>query len=100
MLGIQFDVLFEDDLYFKISRHAIEMAEKLREILLRKGYRLFLDSPTNQQFVIVDNDTLASWQGKLAVSFWEKYDEAHTVVRFATSWSTTDEDLAALEELL
>ena len=100
LLGIQFDVLFEDDLYFKISRHAIEMAEKLREILLRKGYHLFLDSPTNQQFVIVDNDTLASWQGKLAVSFWEKYDETHTVVRFATSWSTTDEDRAALEELL
>jgi threonine aldolase len=100
LLGIQFDVLFEDDLYFKISRHAIEMAEKLREMLTRKGYRLFLDSPTNQQFVIVDNDTLASWKDQLAVSFWEKYDETHTVVRFATSWSTTKEDLAALEKIL
>ena len=100
LLGIQFDVLFEDDLYFKISRHAIEMAEKLRALLTRKGYRLFLDSPTNQQFVIVDNETLASWKDKLAVSFWEKYDESHTVVRFATSWSTTEEDLEKLEALL
>ena len=100
LLGIQFDALFEDGLYFEISRHAIDMAEKLREILMRKGYPLFLDSPTNQQFVIVDNDTLASWQGKLGVSFWEKYDETHTVVRFATSWSTTEEDLAALENIL
>ena len=100
LLGIQFDVLFTDDLYFRISRHAIDMAERLKEILTRKGYRFFLDSPTNQQFVIVDNDTLASWQGRLAVSFWEKYDDTHTVVRFATSWSTTQEDLKKLEKLL
>lgn len=100
LLGVQFDALFEDDLYFKISRHAIDMAEKLREILVRKGYRLFLDSPTNQQFVIVEDDVLASWKDRLAVSFWEKYDEGHTVVRFATSWSTTEEDLAALDEVL
>jgi len=100
LLGLQFEALFEGGLYFEISRHAILMAEKLKEILARKGYRFFLDSPTNQQFVIVRDEVLASWQGKLAVSFWEKYDESHTVVRFATSWSTTEEQLAALEEIL
>ena len=100
LTGIQFEVLFRDGLYFEISRHAIRMAEKLKALLLRKGYRLFLDSPTNQQFVIVPNEVLASWQDKLAVSFWEKYDEDHTVVRFATSWSTTEEQLAALEAIL
>lgn len=100
LLGLQFEVLFEDGLYFEISRHAILMAEKLKEMLARKGYRFFLDSPTNQQFVIVEDSVLASWQGRVGVSFWEKYDESHTVVRFATSWSTTEEDLAALEALL
>ena len=100
LLGLQFEALFEKGLYFEISRHAILMAEQLKALLARKGYRFFLDSPTNQQFVIVPNEVLASWQGKIGVSFWEKYDEAHTVVRFATSWSTTEEQLAELERLL
>ena len=100
LLGAQFEALFENGLYFEISRHAILMAEKLKEILTRKGYRFFLDSPTNQQFVIVEDEVLSSWQGKLGVSFWEKYDDTHTVVRFATSWSTTEEQLAELESML
>lgn len=100
LLGVQFDALFEDELYFRISRHAIDLAMQLRELLLTHGYRLFLESPTNQQFVIVDDATLAAWEGKLAVSYWEKYDETHTVVRFATSWSTTAEQLAELERML
>lgn len=100
LLGVQFDALFEDELYFRISRHAIDLAMQMRELLLTHGYRLFLESPTNQQFVIVDDATLAAWEGKLAVSYWEKYDETHTVVRFATSWSTTAEQLAELERML
>jgi len=100
LLGVQFDALFEDGLYFEISRHAIDRAEQLKSILRRRGMRFFLESPTNQQFVIVENSTLTAWQGKLAVSFWEKYDETHSVVRFATSWSTTEEQLAELEKML
>ena len=100
LLGVQFEALFEDGLYFEISRHAILMAEKLKAMLRDKGYEFFIDSPTNQVFPIVDNEILKSWEGRLAVSFWEKYDEGRTVVRFATSWSTGDEDLAALEEII
>ena len=100
LLGVQFEALFEDGLYFEISRHAILMAEKLKAMLRDKGYEFFIDSPTNQVFPIVDNEILKSWEGRLAVSFWEKYDERRTVVRFATSWSTGDEDLAALEEII
>ncbi len=100
LIGVQFDTLFTDNLYFDISRHAIDMAEELKEILKEKGCQFFIDSPTNQQFVIMEDAKLNELKGKLAVSFWEKYDEAHTVVRFATSWSTKPEDLEKLRELL
>lgn len=100
LLGVQFDALFTDDLYFEISRHAIDMAEKLKQMFVNKGYRFFIDSPTNQQFVILENEQLAKLKKDVAVSYWEPYDESHTVVRFTTSWSTTEEDLAALDKLL
>ncbi|MCR4617888.1 MAG: aminotransferase class V-fold PLP-dependent enzyme [Lachnospiraceae bacterium] len=100
LLGVQFDTLFTDDLYFKISAHAIDMAEKLKKMLESKGMKFFIDSPTNQQFVILENNQMAKIREKVSFSFWEKYDENHTVVRFATSWSTTDEDLKVLEDAL
>ncbi len=100
LCGVQFDALFSDDLYFRISRHAIEMAEKLKEILREKGYSFFLTSPTNQQFVILENERMEMLAERVMFSFWEKVDENHTVVRFATSWSTTEADLAALREIL
>jgi len=100
LLGVQFDELFTDELYFRISRHAIDCARKLKEILREKGCNFYLESPTNQQFLILENQKLAELQKEVAVSFWEKYDETHTVVRLATSWSTTEEDLERLRELL
>ena len=100
LLGIQFDTLFTDDLYFKLGRHAIDAAEKLKAMFKEKGYRFFINSPTNQQFIILDNQTLNRLEKSVRFSFWEKYDENHTVVRFATSWATTDEALCALEKLL
>ena len=100
LLGVQFDTLFTDDLYFEISRHAIEMTEKMKELFRAKNYRFFIDSPTNQQFVILDNDKMEKLKEQVKFCFWEKYDETHTVVRFACSWSTTQDNLDALERLL
>ena len=100
VLGVQFDALFTDDLYMKISRHAILMAEKLKEVLSEAGIPFFKDSPTNQQFVILENEMMERISSKVGFSFWEKYDEGHTVVRFATSWATTDEQIEALREIL
>ena len=100
LLGVQFDTLFTDDLYFRISRHAIDMAEKMKEIFQKNGLRFYLDSPTNQQFLILENKQMEALGRQVAFSFWEKLDENHTVVRFATGWSTTETDLAALEEAL
>ena len=97
LLGVQFDALFTDDLYFRIGRHAIDMAERMKKIFRACGLTLYLESPTNQQFVILENERMQAMREQIAFSFWEKYDETHTVVRFATGWSTTEEDLAALE---
>ncbi|HFI0148983.1 TPA: low specificity L-threonine aldolase [Streptococcus suis] len=99
--GVQFDCLFTDDLYLELGRHAIAMAEQLKEILQEKGYRFYLKSPTNQQFVIVKNEELARLtEAGIAYGFWEKYDDSHSVIRFATSWSTSQEDLDELRKIL
>lgn len=100
LLGIQFDTLFEDGLYFEISRHAIEMAELLKKGFAERGYRFFMESPTNQQFIILENSEMERLKEQVVFSFWEKYDDAHTVVRFATSWATRREDIETLMGLL
>ena len=100
LLGVQFDTLFTDNLYFNISRHAIEMAERLKEVLREKGCTFYLESPTNQQFIVLENEKLKELEGKIGYSFWERTDDTHTVIRLATSWSTRPEDIEALKELL
>ncbi len=100
LLGIQFDTLFTDNLYFDISKNAIEAAEELKSIFREKGYRFFIDSPTNQQFVILENAKIKELKEKVGFSLWQKFDESHTVVRFATSWATTAENLAYLKSIL
>lgn len=100
LLGVQFDTLFTDNLYFEISKHAIEMAEKLKKAFKEKGYQFLIDSPTNQIFVILNNEKKKELEKEARFGFWEKYDETHTVVRIATSWGTTEEELNALIELI
>lgn len=100
LLGLQFDTLFTDNLYFEISKNAIDMAGLLRKGLLEKGCRLFIDSPTNQQFIIMDNDHLKDFSKHVRYGFWEKYDENNTVIRLATDWATTVDDISALMKYL
>ena len=100
VLGVQFDTLFTDGLYFDISRNAIDMAKKLKELFVSHGYEMFVESPTNQQFVIVENKKLEELSKKVGFDFWEKLDGERSVVRFATSWATTDEDIDALEKII
>ena len=100
LLGVQFDALFSDNLYFEISKHAIKMAEKLKSVLKEKGYRFFLETPTNQQFIILENNKMNELRKNISFCFWEKYDENHSVVRFATSWSTKEADIKALQDFL
>ena len=99
-LGIQVVTLFTGNLYLEISKNAIETAAKLKAALKEKGYEFFINSPTNQIFVILENKKMEELGEKVKFSFWEKYDENHTVIRFATSWATKMEDIAALIDIL
>lgn len=96
LLGIQFLALFSDNLYFDISRHAVEMAQLLKDGFIEKGYQTLIDSPTNQQFIILENSKLEALQEQVRFSVWEKHDDTHTVVRFATSWATKRESVELL----
>ena len=100
LLGLQFDVLFTDGLYEKISRNAITTANALKKGLAAKGYQFFMDSPTNQLFVVLENTQLAALEGKAKFGFWEKFDDSHTVVRIATSWATKMEEIEQLIALM
>lgn len=96
LLGIQFGTLFTDDLYIKIARNAIDLAMKLKKGFADKGYKLFLDSPTNQQFFVLPNDVMDRLYKTSSFEIWGTRGETHTTVRFVTSWATTEEDVDAL----
>ncbi len=100
LVGVQFRELFTDDLYFKISRNAIETAEMLKEVMHRKGIEFYYESPTNQQFIILEDERMKELAKHVVFSFIEKLDDTHAVVRFCTSWATKKENVAKLEELL
>ncbi|CAK7060454.1 MAG: Low specificity L-threonine aldolase [Desulfovibrio sp.] len=98
LLGIQFEALFEDGLYYEISRHAVEQAMRIREAFAAKGVSFRYDSMTNQQFPILSHDVLARLEKKYAFSHWETLDATRSAVRFCTSWATRPEHVSALLE--
>ena len=95
LLGVQFLELFKDGLYFEISKHAIDMAMLLKDGLKEKGYEFFMDSNTNQQFIIVEDAKLQEIRQKYGVTYQERYDETHSVIRLCTSWATKEENVKA-----
>lgn len=100
LVGLQFDALFTDDVYFKLSRHAIDMALRMKEIFRKKGYEFYIDSPTNQQFVIIDNKEVDRLSQHMVFTHWGQADKYHTICRFVTSWATTEEELNLLEQYI
>ncbi len=100
LLGVQFDALFTDNLYLEISKNAIEMAELMKKGLRERNYPFHLESPTNQQFVVLENRQMERLKEMVDFSFWEKAGPGHTVVRFAASWATTREQVEALMKAL
>ena len=100
LLGVQFGALFTDDLYMKMGKNAVDMANIIKEDLRGKNYQLYMENPTNQIFVIMENSKLEAFGKEVAYGFWEKYDDNHTVIRIATSWATTKEDVNELRKVL
>lgn len=100
LIGIQFDTLFTDDLYLKISRHAMTMAEKLRDVFVEAGFPLHMPLVSNQVFVVLSTEERNVLATHLRFSFWEWLDSEHCVVRLAASWATTEQEIEELRELL
>lgn len=98
--GIQFAELFKNSLYLELGKTADAFAQKIQDALVRAGYKLFFKSPTNQVFFIIENEKLKSLGEKVLYGFLEKYDESRTVIRFCTSWATTQADVDALLEVI
>ena len=95
LLGIQFETLFTDDLYFRISKNAIDMAMKLKTAFTDMGYELFADSYTNQQFVYLDDSKAEQLSKKYTFSLWGEYN-GKKAYRFCTSWATTNTQIEQL----
>ena len=100
LLGVQFQALFTDDLYLKLGECAIRSADRIRACLKENGFTLSVDSPTNQVFFTAENDYIRKLADKVEYGFMEKVDEDHSMIRFCTSWSTTDEQTDRLLELI
>ena len=96
LLGVQFDALFTDDLYFRIARHANVMAKKIHAIFEENGYSFLFDPPTNQQYPIMSDAELAELGKDFGYEYWERVDETHSGVRFCASWATKQEHVDAL----
>ena len=97
LLGLQFEALFEDGLYFEMARSAVSKALRIRDALKAKGYRCFLESPTNQQFFVLPDSLIKSLGDRFLFEEWGRYDKDSTVMRICTSWATTDR---AVDELI
>lgn len=100
LLGIQYEALFTDNLYFELAKNAIDQAMRVKKALSDKGYSFFMDSPTNQQFPILDNETYERLSSDFLFDFWGRVDEGHVAVRICTSWGTKPENMTRLIEAL
>lgn len=96
LLGLQFEALFEDDLYTKIAAHANDLADQIRAALKDAGYSLAVPGTTNQIFAILPDRVLDDIQKEFSYSYWGRMDSEHSVVRFCTSWATKQEHAEAL----
>ena len=96
LLGVQFDELFRDDLYFELSRHAVEQAVRLKDALAELGVEFLVDSPTNQLFPILSDGVIAKLGEEFSYSYMERMDATHSAVRLCTSWATCAADVDAL----
>ena len=100
LLGLQFQALFTGELYFEISRHAIEMAALLKKVFERRGIPFYIDSPTNQQFPILTKEQMDALDGKVLYEIWGKLPDGRFITRFCTSWCTAPRQIEELDSLL
>ena len=96
LLGVQFCELMKDDLYFELARHAVALAMKLKKALTEMGVEFIVDSPSNQQFPILDDAVIDALKKNYSFSYQERVDEKRSAVRFCTSWASTEAQVDSL----
>ncbi|MGB8455863.1 MAG: aminotransferase class I/II-fold pyridoxal phosphate-dependent enzyme [Anaerocolumna sp.] len=100
VVGIQFEALFQDNLFFELGTHANEMAEKIANAFKEFGYPFYTPVGTNQLFPILPNDVIEKLEKEFIFNLQKKVDETHSAVRFVTSWATTPKSVDALCDFL
>ena len=100
LLGLQFETLFTDNLYFKLSNNAIERAMELREAFVAKGYEPYGFSPSNQQFFLMPKEKINALKDKVSFEIWAWEDDNRAVVRFVTDWATSKQEVEQLIDCL
>ncbi len=98
LLGLQFYTLFADGLYFEITKKATDLAQQIRRAFAEKGIPAYIESCTNQQFVVLENSQMEKLAEKYVFEFEKKIDDTHSCVRFCTSWGTSQDEIDALVE--
>ncbi len=96
LLGIQFDVLMQDNLYFDIAAQAVAKADQIRQVLDRAGVSYLVPGTTNQIFPILSDEVLAALSRDFVFTEQQRVDEGHRAVRFCTSWATRQDQVDAL----
>jgi len=96
LLGVQFDALMTDNLYFDIAAHAVKLADQMRDTFDALGVSYLVPGSTNQIFPILPDAVLNELEKKYAITQMERVDENHRAVRFCTSWATKQENVDAL----
>ena len=104
LIGLQFEALFSKKgdtlLYEQLSKQAIKTAMRMKALFIREGFEFLVDSPTNQQFVIMDNEQAERLGRQVQFTHFGQTDHHHTICRFVTSWATTDAEIDELEKIL
>lgn len=100
LLGVQFEALFEDNLYEEIGLQTVEKAIRIRNLFSSKGYKIVVDSTTNQQFIRLPNQIIDKLKENISFELWGPRGKTETVVRFVTGWSTSHTDIDTLASIL
>lgn len=100
LLGVQFEALFTNNLYERIGKEGVRLALKLKDIMKQRGFKTFIDSPTNQQFFVLPNNVIEKLKPHCSFEYWGAPGEVESKVRFVTGWSSTEADISKLESLL
>jgi threonine aldolase len=93
LIGVQFEALLEDGLYFELAGHSNRLANRLRDGIVAKGYDFLVDSPTNQIFPIMPLKLVEKLEEKYFFYRWMPDDGKNVCIRLVTSWGSTEQDV-------